>query len=98
MSRSGKYRSSQLRGIGIDEIDYADGCERFVCNVVLPEVQSLHPVAGVLLTMPIGMISALHRALGSGYIALADAMEAEHAAAKASAALNRGGKVHGVRW
>ncbi|MCP9782849.1 hypothetical protein KBY83_05870 [Cyanobium sp. WKJ7-Wakatipu] len=98
MSRSRKYRSSQIRGIGIDEVDYADGCDRFVTNVVLPEVQSLHPVAGVLLTMPIGLIAGLHRAIGSGYIAQADRMEAEHAAAKATAALNRGSRAHGCRW
>lgn len=98
MSRSRKYRSSQLRGIGGNQIDYADGCDRFVFNCVLPEVKEAHPVAFVLCMMPIGMIAGLHRALGSGYIALADAMEAEHAAAKASAAMSRAAKAHGVRW
>jgi hypothetical protein len=98
VSRIRKYRSSQIRGIGIDEVDYADGCDRFVANVVLPEVQSLHPVAGVLLTMPIGLIAGLHRAIGSGYIAQADRMEAEHSAAKVTAALNCGSKAHGCCW
>lgn len=95
MSRTRKYDSSQIRGMGIDEVDEAEGCERFVANVVLPEVQKLHPVAGVLLTMPIGLIAGLHRAIGSGYIAQADRMEAEHSAAKVNAALNRGSKAHG---
>jgi hypothetical protein len=93
-----RYRSSQLRGIGGNEIDYADGCDRFIANVVLPDVRQAHPVVGVIWLMPIGMIAGLHRAFGAGLIAQADRMEAEHHAAKLTAALKRGAKAHGVRW
>ena len=98
MGRSRKLRSSQLRGIGLNEIDYADGCDRFVASYSLPAVEVAHPVAGVLLTMPVGLLAGLHRALGSSYIALADAMETQHAAAKVTAALNQGSKAHGINW
>ena len=103
MVRSRKqYSSSLIRGLGIDELSYADGCERFVNSYVLPDVEEAHPAAGVLYLLPVGMLSILHRAMGTGHIALADAMDAERAAARVAAnvatALKRGSRVHGCGW
>jgi hypothetical protein len=65
---------------------------------VLASMEGKHPIASMLLLMPLGLMAALSNAKAAMVLAEAGAIERANQLEMASAAIERAAIGHGVRW
>jgi hypothetical protein len=70
----------------------------YVTERVIPGMEDKHPIASMLLLMPLGMLAALSNAKAATLLAEAGAIQRAEAVALASAAMERAARAHGCHW